>query len=123
MRSEDGYGAPEERYPPECLDGVFCELCLDGVSTKFAWRRSYAPNGRVDWRRRRSITGGNHSDGSHRSGLRQDGDAVPEGGAGEAGVLTLLPHGRGAKSRTRSLLEGGYAEEGPRGAPRYPFRR
>ncbi len=31
MRSEDGYGAPEERYPPECLDGVFCELRLDGV--------------------------------------------------------------------------------------------
>jgi hypothetical protein len=57
MRSEDGCGAPEERYPPECLDGVFCELRLDGVSTKFAWRRSYAPNGRVDWRRRRSITG------------------------------------------------------------------
>jgi hypothetical protein len=31
MRSEDGYGAPEERYPLEYLDGVFCELCLTRV--------------------------------------------------------------------------------------------
>jgi hypothetical protein len=57
MRFEDGYGAPEERYPPESLDGVFCELRLGGVSTKFTWRRCYSPNDRADWRRRCSIAG------------------------------------------------------------------
>jgi hypothetical protein len=76
------------------------------------------PDGRVDWRLRRPITGGNLSDGCHRSGLRQDGDAVPEGGSGEARVLTLLPHGRGAQARAWSLLEGGYAEKGSRRARR-----
>ena len=26
MRSEDGYGAPEERYSPECAEGSFSEV-------------------------------------------------------------------------------------------------
>ena len=28
MRSEDGYGAPEERYSPESVEGEFCEVDL-----------------------------------------------------------------------------------------------
>src|SRR5215211_6083873 len=30
-RSENGYGAAEERYSPECVEGEFCELRIDGV--------------------------------------------------------------------------------------------
>ena len=26
MRSEDGYGAPEERYSPKCVEGKFPEV-------------------------------------------------------------------------------------------------
>jgi hypothetical protein len=31
MQSEDGYGAPEERYSVECVEAVFCDLRLYGV--------------------------------------------------------------------------------------------
>ena len=31
MRSEDGYGAPEERYSPECVEEEFSEVRLKGV--------------------------------------------------------------------------------------------
>jgi hypothetical protein len=31
MRSEDGYGVPEERYSAECVEVEFCELRLLGI--------------------------------------------------------------------------------------------
>jgi hypothetical protein len=34
MRSEDGYGVPEERYSAECVEGVFREVCLVRLAAK-----------------------------------------------------------------------------------------
>src|SRR5215213_8414064 len=56
--------------------------------------------------------GGVHVLRGDRSGFRTDRDDVPEGGARDLGLRTLLPHDRGFHpSRARGAVEGGRARQ------------
>src|SRR5215204_1840486 len=88
-----------QKASPECLEGLFSEVRGYGVlrSSTLYMRSSHSlgPSSPRVGRLAALVLdhGGDHRYGCHRSGLRQDGDAVVEGGSGEARVLPLLPHG------------------------------
>src|SRR5215217_3527308 len=59
--------------------------------------------------------GSEHGLGGDRSGIRTDRDDVPEGGARDLGLRTLLPHDRSVHSPgARRAVEGSYAREAGR---------